>query len=200
MKFSGTVHLRAADESAASLLTEKVTSGEWSVPVMPDEMAGNWPAYQALDDYARGADGYDYFIIGHFGTPIGFARISVDLQTNDAEIDFLAGREDIWERGAGTDTLLRLAAECVGPLGASHVWVQLAETNTGMTSIARKMGFLQEAMLRTPGRRNGARHAVVIFGMLASRFHRIYGPVISGAYSDGGPGTLSDEYKEAKLL
>ena len=174
MRSDRSVNIQAADQGSMRLFSERVSSGDWSVPVLPDNFTSTESVLPTAFELQDGEDVFDFAVIGANGLPIAFSRVVVDYQTSDAEIQILCGREDIWDRGEGTDAVLRIIGECVGPLGASHVWVQFPGQDGKVTRLFRKIGFMHEATFRTAGRRHGP-HELMVWGMLAARFKLIYG-------------------------
>ena len=62
-----------------------------------------------------------------------------------AELSVLIGVKDLWHRGYGTSTVMKLLDRVFGEYGVDRAWVNVPEDNTPALGLFEKLGFVREA-------------------------------------------------------
>ncbi|MGW5670235.1 GNAT family N-acetyltransferase [Micromonospora sp. NPDC003776] len=101
---------------------------------------------------------------------VGWANLVIDAPARSAEVGYWldAGFEG---RGLVTRTLTALLDHAFGPLGLARVGLQTTADNTRSRSVAERLGFTQEGILREYAAFPEERRDLVVYSLLAREWH-----------------------------
>jgi ribosomal-protein-serine acetyltransferase len=102
---------------------------------------------------------------------VGLVNLLIDGPGRSAEVGYWldAGFEG---RGLVTRAVMAVLDHAFGPLGLHRVELQALTTNTRSRSVAQRLGFTQEDVLREAAAFPDERRDVVLYGLLASEWHK----------------------------
>ncbi len=110
-----------------------------------------------------------FFALGHkaSGDFIGTVSLrNLDLKNQNAELAILIGEPENRGRGVGGEALSVLLDYAFGELGLYRVYLWVLAYNEPAIRLYRRLGFKEEGRLRAQVWRDGARHDVLVFGLL----------------------------------
>ncbi len=88
------------------------------------------------------------------GVHVGEAQLLAD-GSGGAELSLLIGRKDLWHRGYGSATVIKLLGMAFDDYRFNRVWVQVPQDNEPAIGLFRKLGFIHEATRELCTRRDG---------------------------------------------
>jgi ribosomal-protein-serine acetyltransferase len=102
---------------------------------------------------------------------VGWVNLLIDGAARSAEVGYWldAGFEG---RGLVTRAVTAVLDHAFGPLGLHRVALQTTTDNKRSRSLAQRLGFTQEGVLREAAAFRDERRDVVVYGLLASEWHR----------------------------
>ena len=89
------------------------------------------------------------------GEHIGEVQLLSD-GSGGAELSLLVGRKDLWHRGYGSATVIKLLGMAFDEYRFNRVWVHVPPDNEPALGLFRKLGFVQESTRDLCGRRDGS--------------------------------------------
>jgi cytidylate kinase/RimJ/RimL family protein N-acetyltransferase len=117
-----------------------------------------------------------YSIYDEGGQHIGECQVVLDGE-GGAELSLLIGRKDLWHRGYGTSTVVKLLDKLFGPLGLDTAWVNVPEENGPALGLFEKLGFALEATRDLCTRPDGTALKASILS-IGARSHRASTPKV----------------------
>lgn len=101
------------------------------------------------------------------GTPIGFAALrDASAEERDAELDLIVGERSAWGAGFGTDTMRTLCRFGFDEMNLHRIHLYVFTENAPAIAIYRKIGFVEEAVVRHAFYKRGAWHDCLLMGLL----------------------------------
>ena len=102
---------------------------------------------------------------------VGAVNLFIDDSAQSAEVGYWvdAGFEG---RGLVTRAVTAVLDHAFGPLGVHRVELRTTPANQRSRSVAQRLGFTQEGVLRSAAAFPGGRQDEVVYGLLASEWHR----------------------------
>jgi len=106
-------------------------------------------------------------VISIEGSNIGFCGLSGISEVNKcAEYFILIGDSTYWNRGIGTEAGRFVLDYGFSILGLNRIWLTVSELNIGAVRSYRKIGFVEEGVMREACCRNGRFHNKLLMGLL----------------------------------
>jgi ribosomal-protein-serine acetyltransferase len=102
---------------------------------------------------------------------VGAVNLFIDDSAQSAEVGYWidAGFEG---RGLVTRAVTAVLDHAFGPLGVQRVELRTTPANQRSRSVAQRLGFTQEGVLRSAAVFPGDRQDEMVYGLLASEWHR----------------------------
>ena len=88
------------------------------------------------------------------GEHVGEAQLLSD-GSGGPELSLLIGRKDLWHRGYGSATVIKLLGMAFDDYRFNRAWVQVPQDNEPALGLFRKLGFIHEATRKLCRRRDG---------------------------------------------
>ena len=102
---------------------------------------------------------------------VGWVNLLIDVPAGSAEVGYWLDA-DFEGRGLATRAVTAVLDHAFGPLGLNRVELQTTTNNRRSRSVAQRLGFTQEGVLREAAAFPGARRDVVVHGLLAREWHK----------------------------
>lgn len=131
---------------------------------------------QSLKDYVASLDGNTMQLVWaayHLEDNIHIGNVSLRIFNridNNAEMGFLFGEKAYWGKGFAADAGRMLLYHGFHVLNLQRIYCAAASTNTGMLSLAKKLGFVEEGRRRENIFLQGQYVDEVEFGLLKREF------------------------------
>ena len=107
----------------------------------------------------------DNSIIGHCG------YFDIDNSNSCAEISYCL-KSGSWGQGIMTEALDEMLRFGFEDYGLNRIVAKVMKDNAGSVKVLKKLGFVQEGLLRESLYKNGRYHDLMIFSILKSEYHR----------------------------
>ena len=102
------------------------------------------------------------------GAPIGIAALrDATPEERDAELDLIVGDRTAWGGGFGTDTMRTLCRFGFDEMNLHRIHLYVFTANAPAIAIYRKIGFVEEGVVRHAFYKRGAWHDCLFMGLLA---------------------------------
>ncbi|MEU5836414.1 GNAT family protein [Streptomyces diacarni] len=98
--------------------------------------------------------------------PVGEVNLLIDRSTHSAEVGYWIDAGFVG-RGLVTRAVAVVLDQAFGPLALQRVWLGAITANERSRSVAVRLGFVQEGVLREAAAFRDGRRDVVVFGLLA---------------------------------
>lgn len=132
---------------------------------------GAW--YEILVDKIESNEGRTYAIEDTEGNLLGTIGYGPwDTRDRNCAITLYIGESAKRGRGYGTEACRLLVDYLFSDLGLQKAWLQVISTNARAIACYRKVGFVQEGLLRRHRFAKGQFHDYVFMALLASEFGR----------------------------
>ena len=102
---------------------------------------------------------------------VGWAQLEIDSRARSAEVGYWLDA-DFVGRGLVTRTVTAMLDHAFGPLGLERVGLQAIIDNTRSRSVAQRLGFTQEGVLREAAAFPHERRDYVVHGLLAREWRK----------------------------
>ncbi len=103
-------------------------------------------------------------------TSIGCISLKINFQDRHAELALLIGEKEYWGKGYGTHASCLMIQHAFKKLRMHKVWLGVYAYNTRALSLYRKLGFVQEGILREQVYYKKKYYDEIIMGLLASEW------------------------------
>lgn len=91
---------------------------------------------------------------------------SIDMRHRSAELAFLFGEKDYWNKGVGFEATQKVIEHCQKYMNLRRLHLGCFKGNSAMCRLAEKLGFEQEGCLKSALYGNGKYNDVVLYGLL----------------------------------
>lgn len=91
---------------------------------------------------------------------------NIDYIDRTAEIAFLMGEREYWNKGYATEAAVLLINHAFDQLGLQRIYFGTSEKNVGMQKIGEKLNFVREGIRRRAIYKNGAFCDIYEYGLL----------------------------------
>ena len=102
---------------------------------------------------------------------VGWAQLEIDLRARSAEVGYWLDAGFVG-RGLVTRTVTALLDHAFGTLGLLRVGLRATVDNTRSRSVAERLGFTQEGILREAAAFPDERRDLVVYGLLAREWRQ----------------------------
>jgi ribosomal-protein-serine acetyltransferase len=106
---------------------------------------------------------------------IGWVNLVIDARARSAEVGYWLDAGFVG-RGLVTRAVTAVLDHAFGPLGLDRVGLQAVADNTRSRSVAERLGFTQEGVLREYAAFPDERRDLVVYGLLAREWRRAANP------------------------
>lgn len=103
---------------------------------------------------------------------VGYAYLQdIDWIDRVAELGILLGERPCWGKGLGREAVALMLGYAFGTLDMERLWVRVAAYNGAALRLFGAMGFTREGELRNHLYFQGARHDLIVMGLLRHEWH-----------------------------
>lgn len=105
------------------------------------------------------------------GVHIGCISLKIEPYDRVAELALLIGDKECWGKGLGSEASALIISYAFDELHMHKVFLSVYEYNTRALSLYKKLGFVEEGVLREQIYHKGTYYNEIYMGLLASEWH-----------------------------
>ena len=122
-----------------------------------------------INEVSQGMCRQDRRVYTHIGN---IALQNFNMINRTAEFAGILGEKEYWSKGIGTEAIRFLFEHGFNKMNLNRIWLGTVSTNTGMRSIAGKLGMTNEGILRNHVFLNGEYTDVYQFGIMRDEWNK----------------------------